>query len=378
MFHTTLFTPAHEALREEVSAFLEAEILPHHAAWAAAGAIPREAWHMAGRAGLLCRTLPREMGGHGGSFLESVVIIEELARLRISGLLTCLQSDIVAPFLHRLGTRAQQQAWLPGFASGAVLGAVALSEPQGGSDLAGLRTTATRHGEGLVLDGRKAHISNGSQADLMIVAARRPGAGGEKAISLVLVEAERPGVTRRAIPKSAMPALNTAEIDLDGCLVPAANLLGAEGTGFLYLMTFLGMERLVLAIYAQASSERILRELIGDCDARALLEHQNTRFSLADLYADCAVNRAYLDGCIRAADAGRPDPKAACVAKLRTTNTLRQAAALGVQFRGAAGISGASGQRATQDMLDSAVQSIWGGTSEVMRDVIGRSLGSVL
>ncbi|QBF29678.1 acyl-CoA dehydrogenase family protein [Thalassococcus sp. S3] len=385
MFKRELFSAGHEALREDVGAFLEAEIVPHHDDWAASGHIPREVWRKAGAAGLLCRTVPREYGGVGGSFIDSVVIIEELAKRRISGLLSFLQSDIVAPFILKLGSEDQKAHWLPGFCSGETLGAIAMTEPQGGSDISGLKTRAQRHGEGLLLDGTKTHISNGSAADVIIVAARADdGAPGQQpAISLILAEAARPGINRTRIAKSGMPALDTSEITFDNCLVPSGNLLGAEGMGFVYLMTFLGIERLALAIYAQASAERMLRDLIADCDARkgvegTVLDFQNTRFSLADLYSACAVNRAFIDNCIKVAEAGRPDPKGACIAKLRATDCLRQIAALGVQYRGAAGISGESGSRATQDMVDSAVQSVWGGTSEIMRDVIGRGLASVL
>ncbi|MEP3300163.1 MAG: acyl-CoA dehydrogenase family protein [Paracoccaceae bacterium] len=386
MFKRTIFDARHQDFQNQVSGFLDTHVVPFHGAWAAEETTPRDRWGQAGKNGLLCRTIPTEYGGHGGDFLESVAVVEALADRRISGLLTCLQSDIVAPFILKLGSEAQKKRWLPEFASGGTIGAIAMTEPQGGSDISALTTSAVPHGNSLVLNGIKTHISNGSVADVVIVAALSEDqnvGNAQPAISLVMVETERQGIAQKAIAKSGMPALNTGEITFQNCVVPESNLLGAKGMGFIYLMTFLGIERLVLAIYAQAFSERLLRDLIADCDARktgegTVLEYQNIRFSLADVYSSCAVNRAFIDQCIVAANAGHPDPKSACMAKLRATDTLRQIAALGVQFRGAAGVSGDSGKQATQDMIDSAVQSVWGGTSEIMLDVIGRGLASVL
>ncbi|MEP4199235.1 MAG: acyl-CoA dehydrogenase family protein [Aliishimia sp.] len=385
MFKRSIFRAQHEALRADVSQFLDAEVMPHHDTWTNDGYTPREIWHKAGEAGLLCRSLPQKYGGPGGNFVDSVVIIEELAKRRIFGLLSFLQSDIVAPFILKLGTEEQKQRWLPSMHSGETLGAIALTEPQGGSDLGSIKTQATLSDKTVLLNGTKTHISNGSAADIIIVAARTDtgAANTQPAISLILTEATRPGIRRQQIAKSGMPALDTSEITFKDCVIPSDHILGGAGMGFVYLMTFLGVERLTLAIYAQASAERMLKELIADCDARkvqgdSVLDFQNTRFTLADLYSACAVNRAFIDNCIVEASAGKFDPKLACIAKLRATDTLKQIAAAGVQFRGASGISGASGARATQDMIDSAVQSIWGGTSEIMRDVIGRSLASAL
>lgn len=385
MFRRDIFSANHKSLMENVGAFLDTDVVPYHDHWAASKSIPREIWNKAGRAGLLCRTVPGEYGGVGASFVDSVVIIEALAERRISGMLSCLQSDIVAPFVVRLGTQDQKEHLLPRFCSGELLGAIAMTEPQGGSDISAIQTCAKRCGNNLALYGTKTHISNGSTADIIIVAVRSDVdvLPDQPSLSLVLVEAERAGITRSRIDKVGMPALDTSKIVFEDCIVPRTNLLGVEGMGFVYLMTFLGVERLVLAIYAQASAERILRHLIVDCDARkgqygSVLDFQNTRFSLADLYSACAVNRAFVDRCIIGVDNGRLDPKSACIAKLQTTETLKQVAALGIQFRGAGGVSGESGKYAAQDLVDSALQSVWGGTSEILRDMVGRGLASCL
>ncbi|WP_293577470.1 acyl-CoA dehydrogenase family protein [Phaeobacter sp.] len=385
MFARTLFDADHDRWRDEVATFLSSDIAPHHDDWVVARKTPRAAWAKAGAAGLLARGLPPQFGGAGRDFRDSAIVIEELARQRIHGLLTCLQSDIVAPFVQRLGTEAQKQKLLPGMAQGEVLAALALTEPQGGSALSTMTTTAETRGDSLVLNGVKTHITNGSVADVVIVAAKsaRGSIGDQPGLSLVLVETERPGVSQESIDKTGMAALDTGRITLNECVVPRSNLLGGEGMGFVYLMNFLGVERLVLAIYAQACAERILTELIRDCDARqtpegSLLTHQSPRFSLAELYSECAVNRSFVDQCIPSVQEGRFDPKQACIAKLRTTATLKSLASLAVQLRGAGGISGESGARASQDLLDASVQSIWGGTSEILLDLIGRSMASGL
>ncbi|MCG7626778.1 acyl-CoA dehydrogenase family protein [Epibacterium sp. MM17-32] len=385
MFNRTLFDPEHDAWRAEVSRFLTSEVVPQHDRWVADKKTPRDIWRRAGAAGLLGRGMPRQYGGAGRDFRDSAIVIEELARHRVHGLFTCLQSDIVAPFILRLGTDAQKDRLLPALCQGETLGALALTEPQGGSAMSDMATTARNSGESLVLNGCKTHISNGSVADVVIVAAQseRGAIGDQPGLSLVLVETERPGISQQAIQKCGMPALDTGRISLEDCIVPRGNLLGAEGMGFVYLMSFLGVERLVLAIYAQGCCERILQDLIRDCDARrtpqgSLLDHQTPRFALADLYSECAVNRSFIDQCIPQVQDGRFDPKSACIAKLRTTATLKKLAALGVQLRGAGGISGDSGAAASQDLLDASVQSIWGGTSEILQDLIGRSMASGL
>jgi alkylation response protein AidB-like acyl-CoA dehydrogenase len=385
VFKRDLFDTGHLALRHHVGAFLDEEIVPHHQGWTEREYVPPDAWQKAGSNGLLCRTVPVEYGGLGRDFRDSVIVIEELAARRLPGLLTYLQSDIVAPALLRLGSETQKLRYLPALCAGRSLGAMALTEPHSGSDIYAMQTKAERSGDGFVLNGSKTHISNGSTADLIVVAARsrQHAIGGQAGFTLLLVEATTPGLSREKISKSGMRALNTSCLRFDNCPVGADGLLGPEGLGFLHLMTFLVVERLVLSVYAQASGEALLRELIGACHDRrtsmgTVLGYQNTQFRLADLFSECATNRAFVDLCIAQHLAGRLDPRAACIAKLRTTELLKTIAALGFQLRGASGISGVEGTRTTQDLVDSAIQSIWGGSSEVLRDVIGRGLANVL
>ncbi|MER9408696.1 MULTISPECIES: acyl-CoA dehydrogenase family protein [unclassified Mesorhizobium] len=381
MIKRSLFSHTDDRFRLYVADFLDSEIAPYHGDWEMQGRIPRDAWLKAGAAGLLCRTAPSGHGGCDAPFTEAVVIAEELAKRRLSGFLTFLQSDIVAPYFLKLATENQKQDYVPGLCSGAKLGAIAMTEPQSGSEVAHMKTSVARIDGDFAINGEKKHISNGFSADVIVVAARKAGLALEQApqLSLLIVDADRQGLSREPIAKSGMRALDTSTIVFDDCRVGGDKLLGAEGRGLFYLLTFLGLERLMLAIYAQTNAVTILQELIGFCGRRktsrgSLLDYQVNYCRLADLYGECTVNQAYIDACIIEQSRSGLNPRAASLAKLRATETLKSVAALSVQLHGAQGISGVSGERCTQDLLDSAVQSIWGGASEVLRDVIGRGL----
>jgi acyl-CoA dehydrogenase len=381
MLKRSFFTPRHEALRARVSAFLDREVAPHYASWERAGSVPREAWARAGALGLLCPSVPEAYGGPGGDFLDSVVVIEEVSRRRLTGFMTYLQSDIVVPYIHLLGHEQQKRRYLPACVTGERLVAVAMTEPHSGSDLGAIRTTASKVDGRYVLDGEKMHVSSGMSADLLIVAARTSAAGSREGLSLFLVDAASAGLGRRALRKAGVRALDTAHVTFERCLVPADNLLGAEGMGFVYLVRLLNLERLVLAIGAQAACAQILRDLVADCASRrtsqgSVLDYQNTRFTVADLLSETAVNQTFVDQCIALHLRGETDPQAFCVAKLRTTEALKKAALHAVQLRGARGVSAEDDDRAAQDLLDACVQTVWGGTNEIMRDIIGKGIQS--
>ncbi|QDG94532.1 acyl-CoA dehydrogenase (plasmid) [Rhizobium sp. NIBRBAC000502774] len=381
MIKRSVFSDADERFRHRVAEFLDREIAPNYPGWEMNGRIPREAWLKAGDAGLLCRTAPKTLGGQGASLLESAIVAEELGKRRYSGFLTFLQSDIVAPYFVRVANKEQKLRYIPGLCEGSKIGAIAMTEPQSGSEVGQMRTTISSAGGDFILDGCKSHISNGFLADIVIVAGKslRQSAGGDPQLSLLIVDAGTPGLTRTPIPKSGMRALDTCHLTFENCQIPRSNLLGAEGKGMLYLFTFLGIERLMLAIYAQASAIAILQELIAFCDNRktssgTLLGYQATYCRLSDIYSECSINQAFVDACIIEHARGRHDPRAASIAKWRTTETLKTAALLAVQLRGAQGISEVMGERATQDVLDSCVQTIWGGSNDVLRDAIGKGL----
>lgn len=378
MLRGVVFTTKHDALRARVGEFLDREIVPHYASWERDGLIPRETWWKAGAEGLLCRGIPAKYGGWGGDFLESAVVIEEVSKRRVTSFMTYLQSDIAVPYILELGTEEQKRKYLPTCVSGECLVALAITEPHSGSDLSDIRMTATPVADGYVLDGEKMHVSNGTCADLLIVAARTaPVVAGRRAeLSLLLVEGRAAGLQRTPLRKAGMRALDSGHLKFQQCHVPATNLLGAEGMGLVYLMRLLGLERLALAVGAQATGAAILRDLISACSRRrtlhgSLLDYQNTRFTIADLLSEAAVNQAFVDQCVAAHQGGKGDPWAFCVAKLRTTELLKRMALQAVQLRGARGLSTEAGDRASQDLLDACVQTVWGGASEVMRDIIG-------
>ncbi|KZK87657.1 Acyl-CoA dehydrogenase [Pseudovibrio sp. W64] len=384
MFRRDIFDDEHIVLRKQVSDFLDMYIVPFHDTWSQNQTAPTKIWREAGAQRLLCRGLPSEFGGAQKDFRDSVIIIEEIAKRRLPGCLLFLQSDIIAPFLHQVGKPAQREKWLPKICSGQSICALAMTEAQSGSDLFSLDCSAEWDGDKFILNGVKTHISNGSTADIILVAARskKTGLDGRPGFTLLVLEGDPVGLTREKISKSAMRALDTATLRFENIRVPKENLLGVEGMGFLNLFTFLSIERLVLSVFAQAATEAQLTELIAFCHARktvagTVLDFQNTQFALADLYAECAVNRTFVDQCIAGRLKAEADPRAGCIAKLRTTETQKKVAALGVQLRGASGLSGDEGKQAIKDLTDSSAQSIWGGSSEVMRDIIGRSLANL-
>ncbi len=250
MIPRTLFSEEHAIFRESVRRFIAAEITPYHAQWEKDGMVPRALWRKAGAAGLLCTAVPEEYGGMGGDFPMSLVVLEELGLAAASGPFFTLHSDIVAPYLVKYGSEAQKRRFLPGMASGEIIGAIAMTEPSGGSDLQRLRTNAIRDGDDYVINGQKVFISNGQLANLVIVACKTDPREAAKGISLILVETDRPGFTSRRLEKIGLKAQDTSELFFADLRVPVGNLLGGEGRGFAQLMTELAQERLIQAARA--------------------------------------------------------------------------------------------------------------------------------
>ena len=237
MIPRTLFSAEHELFRDQVKRFVANEVLPHHAAWEAAGIVPRSLWHKAGEAGLLCIEVPEEYGGGGGDFLSGAIIIEEMARAGATGPTFYLHSDIVAPYLVHYGTEQQKRRWLPPMATGEVVVSLGMTEPSNGSDVQGMRTTARRDCEDYVINGQKVFITAGFTADLVVLACKTDPKAGARGVSLILVETGRPGFKRgRKLEKIGCKAQDTAELFPADLRVPATNLVGEEGKGFYHLM----------------------------------------------------------------------------------------------------------------------------------------------
>jgi alkylation response protein AidB-like acyl-CoA dehydrogenase len=375
-----LFEADHDAFRETVRAFCDKEVVPHHDAWEEAGIVPRELWTAAGRAGLLGFMMPEEYGGGGvRDFRFNAVVVEELTRARASGVGFGIHTDINSAYLLDYATDEQKARWLPGFCSGETITAIAMTEPGAGSDLQGIQTTARRDGDHYVLNGQKTFISNGILADLVIVVAKTDPAAGAQGISLLVVERGMPGFDRgRNLDKIGLKAQDTAELFFDNVKVPIENLLGEEGKGFIYLMEKLPQERLAIAVVAAAACENLLAstlEYVKDRKAfgRPIGSFQNSRFVLAELATETTIARVFVDRCIQELNAGTLTVAEAAMAKWWTTELQKKVVDRCLQLYGGYGFM--TEYPIAKAYLDTRIQTIYGGTTEIMKEIVGRSLG---
>jgi acyl-CoA dehydrogenase len=379
MIPRTVFSGEHELFRNTVRAFMDKEVAPYHADWERDGVVSREVWQKAGDAGLLCCDIPEEYGGAGADFLFSAIVVEELARAGASGPAFYLHSDIVAPYILHYGSEEQKRTWLPKMASGEVIGAISMTEPGAGSDLQGIRTRAVADGNHYVLNGQKTFITNGQLADLVVVVVKTDPEARAKGISLILVERDRAGFERgRNLEKIGYKAQDTSELFFNDVRVPMTNLLGPEeGQGFIQLMEQLTQERLLVAIRSATMIEAALdwtvtytqeRQAFG----RPIAGFQNTRFKLADAKAAATVTRTFIDRCLELHLEGDLTPEDAAIAKLHTTELLCQVLDDCLQLHGGYGYMWEF--PVARAWADARVGRIAGGSSEIMREIIGRSL----
>ena len=376
-----LYDADHEAFRATVRSFAERHIVPFHKQWEEAGIVDREVWLEGGKHGLLGMDVPEQYGGGGTKdFRYNAVLTEEMVRARASGVGFGLHNDVVAPYLLKLATDEQKQRWLPGFCSGEIITAIAMSEPDAGSDLQGIKTTAGRDGDDYVLNGQKTFITNGINSDLVIVVARTDTeAKAAYGTSLLVVERGMAGFERgRNLEKIGLKAQDTAEMFFTDVRVPAANLLGEEHRGFFHLMDNLPQERLAIAVGAVAAAERVLEETIDYCKTRKAFgrpigSFQHSRFVLAELATEVSIARVFVDKCILELNAERLSVTDAAMAKWWTTELQKRVVDAGVQLHGGYGFM--LEYPVAQAYLDSRVQTIYGGTTEIMKEIIGRSLG---
>jgi len=375
-----LFDPEHEAFRDSVRTFLDKEVVPHHAAWEEAGIVPRELWSTAGGQGLLGFMMPEEYGGGGvDDFRFNVVLAEELTRVHASGVGFMLHTDLVSGYLKRYATPEQKQRWLPGFCSGQTITGIAMTEPGAGSDLQGIRTTAVRDGDHYLLNGQKTFISNGINADLVIVVAKTDPSAGYEGISLLVVERGMAGFERgRNLDKIGLKAQDTAELFFEDVHVPVDNLLGEEGKGFIHLMEQLPQERLAIAVVAVAACETLLDLTLDYCKQRTAFgrpigSFQNSRFALAEMATETQVARVFVDRCVEELSAGTLSVQDAAMAKWWTSELQKRVADQCLQLHGGYGFM--TEYPVAKAYLDTRVQTIYGGTTEIMKEIIGRSLG---
>ncbi|GGQ08885.1 acyl-CoA dehydrogenase family protein [Streptosporangium pseudovulgare] len=374
-----VFTDEHEAFRDLVRTFVAKEILPSYARWEEEGGADREVWRRAGRCGLLGMDVGTEYGGGGDpDYRHHVILTEELARAGVYAPALSLHNEIAGMYLRTLATEEQRRRWLPGFCSGDLVTAIAITEPDAGSDVQRLRTRAVRDGDRYVLNGQKTFITNGSAADLFLVVARTGGGPAASGASVLVVEADRPGFTRgRKLDKIGMRAMDTVELFFDDVEVPAANLLGKEGRAFAYMMRTLRQERMMIAVAALAAAEKVMEDTLAYCREREVFgrpvgHHQYNRFVLAELATALAVARAFTDRCVAEHAAGRLAAEEAAMAKWWNTELCQKVVDRCLQLHGGYGV--VRDFPVARAFVDTRVQTIYGGTTEVMKEMIGHSL----
>jgi len=377
----TLFSEEHRQFRDAVRRFLQTEVTPFHADWEKDKCVPRSIWEKAGEAGFLCSWLPEEYGGSGADFLYSVVLIEEMVTARAHGPMFSLHNDIVVPYLYSFGSDEQKKRWMPKCATGEIISAIAMTEPNAGSDLQGIQTTARLEGDHYVVNGQKTFISNGQLCDLCIVVAKTdvnadpPYAG----VSLIVVEAGTPGFERgRNLDKMGLKAQDTSELSFTDCVVPKENLLGAEGAGFYFLMQKLQQERLVCAIGAQAASEQVLADGVQytrdrKAFGKPLSKMQHTQFRIAEMATEVELGRTFIDRLIAEHMAGASIVKETSMAKYWITEMLKRTCDQVLQFHGGYGYM--MEYPIAHDYLNARIQTIFAGTSEIMKVIIAKQMG---
>ncbi|HET9999984.1 MAG TPA: acyl-CoA dehydrogenase family protein [Ktedonobacteraceae bacterium] len=377
-----IFTEEHTLFRDALRHFVEKEMVPHNEQWEKDGMVSRELWLKAGQQGFLGMSVPEEYGGAGADdFKYSAIFAEETARAMVSsaGQGMGLHNDITLPYFMAYGNEEQKRRWLPGMCAGELITAIAMTEPNTGSDLAAVKTTAIRQGDYYLLNGQKTFITNGILSDVVIVVAKTNLEMRHKGISLLVVERGMEGFKRgRKLEKVGQKAQDTAELYFEDVKVPVANLLGEEGRGFYYLMRQLAQERLSVAILAVAVCETALEITLQYCKERTAFgqpigSFQNSRFKLAEMKTETEIARVYVDRCIEELNAGELSPEDAAMAKWWTSELQKRVVDQCVQLHGGYGYM--LEYPIARMYLDARVQSIYAGTNEIMKEIIGRSMG---
>jgi acyl-CoA dehydrogenase len=369
-----------DTFRELAHTFCQKELAPHHERWAQAGQVDRELWHKAGEVGLLCLSIPEEYGGGGGTFAHEAILLEEQAYAGDDAWGNAVHSGIVAHYVNAYGTEEQKHRWLPKLASGELVGAIAMTEPGTGSDLQNVKTKAIRDGDDYIVNGSKTFITNGAQAGLVIVVAKTDPDSQASGVSLIVVETEgAQGFRRgRVLNKIGMKGQDTSELFFDDLRVPVANLLGTEeGQGFVQLMRQLPQERLLIAVTAVAAMEAAVAQTIQytkerTAFGREIFSFQNTKFTLAECATEVNVAKAFLDQCVERHLKSELDVSGAAMVKLWTTDRLSRVADECLQLFGGYGYM--SEYPISRAWTAARVQRIFGGTNEIMKEIISRTL----
>ena len=374
------YTEDHQRFRQRLKAFLEKEVRPYAERWEREGIVPKSVWKKMGQGGFLCPSLSQEYGGLGGDFLYSVIVSEELSRTRQAGLAANLHSDIVVPYIESYATEEIKKKYLPGCVSGDIVTAIAMTEPDAGSDLAAMKTTAAQEGEEVILDGSKIFISNGINADLVIVAAKDPlVADPYQAISLYLLQGDNPGFKRgRRLEKMGMHSQDTTELFFSNCRLPLENRLGEKGAGFLMLMEKLQQERLVCALAAVPAAEFIMEWTIEYCKKtrvrdKPLSKNQATQFALVEMATEVKLARTFVDRLVVDHMAGNTVVIETSMAKYWTTDLVKKVADRCLDLIGNFGML--ENCPIAKAFRDVRVMSIFAGTNEIMKGIVAKFMG---
>ena len=374
------YTAEHNIFRESLRKFLDKEIVPHIEEWEEAGIVPRSAWKKLGEQGFLCTDVPEEYGGSGGDFLYSVIVCEELVKSNFSGLTASLHSDICVPYISAFASEEQKRKYLPGCVSGDIVTAVAMTEPNAGSDLAKIKTTAVEDGDQIILNGQKTFISNGINCDLVIVAERDPAVKQEhQAVDLYLVEAGTPGFEKgKQIKKIGWHSQDTAELYFTDCQIPKENRLGDKGSGFLKLMMKLQQERLVCAIGAVIAAEFILDFTIKYCKernafGRPISKFQHVQFEIVEMATETKLGRTFIDKLIIDHIEDKNIIVEVAMAKYWTTDMAFRVADRCLQLHGGYGYC--EEYPIARAWRDIRVTRIFAGTNEIMKGIAAKFMG---
>ncbi|KAF0154333.1 MAG: acyl-CoA dehydrogenase [Syntrophaceae bacterium] len=374
------YSEEHRIFRDTLRKYLEKEVIPHVEEWEEAGIVPRTAWKGMGKQGFLAMHVPEEYGGFGADFLYSVIVTEELCRTNHTGLAASLHSDIIVPYIEAFETLEQKKKYLPGCVTGDIITAIAMTEPNTGSDLAAIKTTAVERDDFFVINGQKTFISNGINCDLVIVAAKDPAeTDPHSAVDLFLVEAGTPGFEKgKRIKKVGWHSQDTAELYFTDCRIPRTNRLGEKGSGFLNLMLKLQQERLVCAIAAVAAAEFIMDLTINYCKQRTafgrpISKFQHSQFELVEMMTEIKLGRTFIDKLIVDHMEGKNIVVDVSMAKYWTTDMACRVADRGVQLFGGYGYC--EEYPIARAWRDTRVLRIFAGTNEIMKGIAARFMG---
>jgi acyl-CoA dehydrogenase len=374
------YTEEHRIFRDALRKFFEREVTPYVDEWEEAGIVPRSVWKKMGENGFLCMDVPEEYGGLGADFLYSVILCEELVRTGHSGLAAPLHSDVVVPYITAFGSEDIKRKYLPGCVSGDIVTAIAMTEPNAGSDLAGMRTTAVEDGDHVVINGQKTFISNGILCDLLLLAARDPKESDpHRAISLYLVEAGTPGFEKgRKLKKIGWHSQDTAELFFNDCRIPKENRLGDKGAGFLMMMQKLQQERLMVVVSVVPAAEFMLEMTIKYCQERTafgkpISKFQNSQFKIVEMATEIKLGRTFMEKLVMDHMEGRNIVVEVSMAKYWTTEMASRVADTCLQLHGGYGYC--EEYPIARSWRDIRVTQIFAGTNEIMKGIAAKFMG---